>query len=106
MRHVLVQPSARTTSGASGALRVDESVSVALYVDVTAVSGSSPTLAVALQESDDQGVTWFDARTSPTITAPGKHVLQAGAPVTGLLRAAYTIGGGSPSFTFSVVLRH
>ena len=106
MRHILLHPLARTVSGASAAFQVLESASVALYVDVTAVSGSSPTLAVTLQESDDQGVTWFDARTSPTITAPGKHVLQAGAPVTGLLRAAYTIGGGSPSFTFSVVLRH
>lgn len=74
-----------------------------LHVDATAVSGTSPTLAVSYEVSPDDGATWFTHTTGANITAVGKQVIQ----LTGLgrtYRVTGTVGGTSPSFTYSVKL--
>jgi hypothetical protein len=68
---------------------------------VTAVSGTSPTLDIVLQESDDNGVNWFDVYHFPRITAVGAYrspkIIMKGYRY----RTIETVGGTSPSFTRS-----
>lgn len=101
-----VLPSAeRTASGNSGGigLAVEGASKVAVGVSVTAVAGVTPTLDVALQWSHD-GVTWLPAQaadsfTQVTAVAGAVKVFDVKGP---WLRAAYTMAGTTPSFTFSV----
>lgn len=78
---------------------------------VSAASGTSPTLDVVVQHSIDGGTTWFTLLTFTQKTAAGNElkteseVDAATAEVYGdCLRVSYTIGGTTPSFTFSVLI--
>lgn len=70
---------------------------------VTAVSGTSPTLDLAVEESVDNGTNWVRIYEFPRITANGTYT-------SPLIRATFgtrfryvrTVGGTSPSFTMSV----
>lgn len=88
-------------------------------LNVTAVSGTSPTLVAKLQFSPDGGTTWidYDAKaTTASITATGAYILKffpgctevansaIGLPVPRTFRLHYTIGGTTPSFTFSTMV--
>lgn len=72
-------------------------------VVVTAVSGTSPTLDVAIEESPDNGTNWVRIYEFPRITATGTYT-------SPLIRATFgtryryvrTVGGTSPSFTMSL----
>ncbi len=80
-----------TVSGVLDKARVDLSVG--------AVSGTSPTLSVAIQSSPD-GTTWTTRYTFPTVSS-GNQVLSAAiAPgeYDVYWRASATVGGTSPSF--------
>lgn len=70
---------------------------VPVQVVVTAVSGTSPTLAVKVQESDDNS-TYNDVVVFPSITATGRYhrLVQS---KKAYLRLNYVVGGTSPSFT-------
>jgi hypothetical protein len=73
-----------------------------INIAVTAVSGTNPTLSVAVQESSDSGSNWFTVYTFPTITAIGSYnspyLVQRGR----ILRYVQTITGTTPSFTRSI----
>ena len=87
-----------------------------VFVAVTAVSGTTPTLVVKLQESYD-GTNWVDipGAVTPTINANGTYVLtvypgvaavanqSVPLPLPRLWRCVWTIGGGTPSFTFATI---
>ena len=77
-------------------------VSQEFVVSVTAVSGTGPTLDVAVQESSDDGTNWFDIYHFPRITAAGHYrspsILQQGTRT----RFVQTVGGTTPSFTRSL----
>ena len=87
-----------------------------LYVNVTAASGTSPTLAVKIQTQDPVSGTWVDLPGAVTanITAAGITVLQvypgvaavANSTISAALPRAWrcvsTIAGTSPSFTYSI----
>lgn len=75
------------------------------HVAVTAVAGTSPTLNVSLQFSWNQS-TWTTANadeTFATITAAGEALLSAPSRGT-YVRAAWTVGGTTPSFTAAIAL--
>lgn len=90
---------------------------LSVWINVTAVSGSTPTCVFRLQWSPDGGTTWVDwdttnlqtASINSTTTAtlrvgPGLATTANASRndfVPGLVRVAYTIGGSTPSFTFS-----
>jgi len=95
---------ARTATGNSAA--VDNTTSSASggsgYVQFTAVSGTSPTLAVVLQHSADD-VTYATLGTFTTATAIGAERLTVSGTVNRYIRTNVTIGGSSsPSFTYTV----
>ena len=94
---------ARTTSGNATILAADTGDTLSLQVDVSAASGTTPTLDISVQWSMD-GTTWSSAATPDTftqITATASTVktFQVKAPN---FRVVYAIGGTTPSFTFSV----
>ena len=68
---------------------------------VTVVSGTTPTLDLVLQESDDGGTNWFDVWHFPRITAVGQY-RSPKLPLKGnRVRVVETITGTTPSFTRS-----
>lgn len=95
---------AATASGVTSGFAVPvNSTDVAVLLNVTAVGGTSPTLTLSLEWSHD-GATWAAAETADAfnqVTAVGAVVKQF--TVKGdLLRVRSTVGGVTPSFTFSV----
>ena len=74
------------------------------FLNITAVSGTSPTLDVKFQDSYD-GTNWVDvasgAFSQKTATGASSLVLSNVGPY---LRAVRTRGGTSPSFTYDLYL--
>lgn len=98
----LLPSAARTASVNGDAVEVNDYSKIACYLNVTVVSGTSPTLDVKLQDSSD-GVNWVDipsgAFTQATATGVKRLVVS---DVGRYVRAVATIGGTTPSFTFDV----
>jgi hypothetical protein len=85
-------------------------------VDVTAVTGTTPTMTVRVQWTAD-GVNWHDLDTTnaqtASITGTGRHILKVypgmtaasnaacNSPLPPKHRLAWTLGGTTPNFTFS-----
>lgn len=90
-----------TTSGSAalGAIP-SEFDELSVYIDVTAVAGTAPSMTVTYQSSPD-GVTWFDHTAGAAITAVGKQLLKVPNVIGGYGRLSWVITGTSPSFTFS-----
>lgn len=101
---ITLQPlGAVTASGNGAACDVTRFRDAVVMLDVTAVSGTSPTMTAKIQTSDDGGTTWYDLP-SASFTAATAATTQA-IQITNFgdtIRAAYTVGGTTPSFTFSV----
>ena len=78
------------------------------YLNVTAASGTSPTLTVAFQDSPD-GINWYPIPSGAfsAVTAAGlsRLVVPAGTAVGSYLRAVLTAGGTTPSFTTSLTIQ-
>lgn len=71
---------------------------IAVLVDVSAVSGTTPTLDITVQWSPDD-TEWFDTGDAFTqFTAAGKQVLRVPNKAQSA-RLNYTVGGTTPSFT-------
>lgn len=102
---VLKSSGATTVTGDSGSRRLNpRAEKLSVVVDVTAQSGTAPTLDVTVQWSHDGGTTWVstssDAFTQYAATTGTKMLLlDAKAPV---YRVLWAIAGTTPSFTFSV----
>ena len=98
---------ARTVTGTGSALPAAGLGNVAkgrlaVTLSITAASGTLPTLAASVQWSAN-GTTFYDANpadTLPVQTGVG-GVVQVFDIKAAFYRIAYTIGGTTPSFTFS-----
>lgn len=94
---------ARTVSGNSGVLSGwGEASALRVQLGVTAVAGTGPTLDLVLEDSLD-GTTFNTIATFTQKTAASREVVNVTAPFSDRLRVRWTIGGTTPSFTFSVV---
>lgn len=118
----LIASAARTANGNTGALTNRTHSTVLILLDVTAVSGTSPTL-------DPRYIVYLDSTNASTtgiawrqITAAGDYLMALGSGASGVFGSAtlfgnvdgagiplariyhieWAIGGTSPSFTFSV----
>ena len=97
-----VASAARTTSGNSGALTgFGDWSRFRAQLNVTAASGTSPTLDVVVEDSFD-GTTWNTVATFTQKTAAGVQVVDVSGQFTEQLRVRWTVGGTTPSFTFDV----
>lgn len=95
-----VPSAARTANGNTAALDASAYPAISLFLNVTAVSGTTPNLVVTVEESDD-GTTWravgsFAAKTA--VSSERKSFSIAG----DFYRLTWTITGTTPSFTFAV----
>ena len=102
---LVVSAAYTATANGAGVMLSGDTEYVSVLVAATAVSGMTPTLDLKLQWSDDGGTTWADAQPADTftqITAVGNVVKVFQAKGT-WMRLVYTIGGTTPSFTFSAV---
>lgn len=109
----LLASAARTASGDSGVIEGFGDVSaMRAQLAVTAASGTTPTLVVVIEDTLD-GTNWNTIATFAQKTAAGAEVVNAysekaeSATFAPLFarrwRVRWTIGGTTPSFTFSVV---
>jgi hypothetical protein len=102
-RTATVQSSAaKTTSGVTPATAV-QGHRVACLVAVSAVSGTTPSMTVSLEWSND-GSTWYTGDPADAMTAITTAVNKAKDFISRgqFVRAAYAITGTTPSFTFTV----
>jgi hypothetical protein len=102
----LVPSAARTTSGSlepSDGIATEYGRRNALRVqlDVTAASGTTPSLVVTVQDTLDN-TNWNNVGTFATKTGVGREVINIAGPFADRIRIAWTITGTTPSFTFSV----
>ena len=106
---------ARTATVAVNTVTNFNAKGAVITINVTAVSGTSPTLVAKLQYSPD-GTIWIDYTNKPvtaTISAIGQTTLivcpgvtevansAVSLPLPRFVRMHYTIGGTTPSLTFS-----
>ncbi len=123
----VITASAVTATGAGGAVVMQDFMygNAVAKLNVSAASGTTPTLDAVLQQSLDGGTTWVDvgrfaqitaATTNPhyinlveaftIVGAVGDGTIAASSTGVTLLsdtvRVKYTIGGTTPSFTFTL----
>lgn len=105
------RPSAQTATANGTAVDTQGYNSLACTLEVGAVSGTSPTLDVKLQESDTSGGTYTDisgATFTQVTAANSSQVIRLDGLNTGsrkrFIRAAATIAGTTPSFTLAANL--
>lgn len=97
-----VASAARTTTGNSGSLDTSGFGTLSFQFVVTAVSGTLPTLDLEIQSSEDQ-TNWGIVFDTKRFTATGNQRLGAIRISARYYRIVWTIGGTTPSFTFSAV---
>lgn len=67
---------ARTTTANSGAVQIPEGARAIMFIsDQNTVSGTSPTLDISLEISNDAGTTWFGISRFTQVTAAGERFL-------------------------------
>lgn len=77
---------------------------VIFVANVTASSGTTPTLDIKIQDSIDSGATWQDTGIAFTqiTTVLATTSVRTTTPLAPMIRAVCTIGGTTPSYTFTV----
>ncbi len=99
--YILMESAAKTATGTEPAFQIPVGRELVVTLNVSAASGTTPTLDVKLQHSPD-GTQWADLGTAfAQKTAAGLET-KAFTGLHGYVRVSYTIGGTTPSFTFSV----
>lgn len=99
----LAASAARTATAAGTALEIADKGAVRLLLDVTAVTGTNPTLDVTIETSYDGSTGWTSLGTFTQNTAVSSQRKNfSGADR--FVRASWVIGGtATPTFTFSIV---
>lgn len=105
---VLAASATQTATGQTGVLSGYGGAStLRVQVNVTAASGTTPTMTVAIQDTLD-GTNWNTVGITSSLTTTGVTILEIGAGLANnhvfadRLRVQWTIGGTTPSFTFEV----
>lgn len=97
--------SAKTVTGQSSPIPTAGRDKMAVMIDCTAVSGTTPNMALSIEWSRDAN-TWMAAETPDTLTAmtaAGKKSKDF-AVKADYMRLVWTITGTTPSFTFAAHL--
>ena len=97
----IIELSARTTNGNSGDVRTYGSDILRAQLNVTAASGTSPTLNVLIEDTLD-GINYNTIGNFTQKTAAGREVINVTVPFSETLRVSWAIAGTNPSFSFSV----
>lgn len=92
--------SAKTTTGNGTAVLLGERRGLSVLLDVTAVSGTTPSATVLVETSND-ATTWRTIATFTSATGVTAQRLGVGG-ADRYVRASWTVAGTTPSLTFSV----
>lgn len=98
----LAASATRTATGTGDTAEMGEKSCMRLKLDVTAVSGSSPTLDVIVETSPDGASNWQTVATFAQKSAVSSE-LNVFPGCDRFVRAKWTIAGTTPSFTFSLL---
>jgi hypothetical protein len=101
---------AKTSTNQSTAVSVGNYKEALFTLNCTAASGTTPSLTVAIQVSDDGGTTWYPlvypgtttAVAFTALTAAGTQALSFVGAFGDTIRVSSTITGTTPSFTYAV----
>lgn len=102
----LVSSGAKTSDGQGNSVDVSRWETGVVFINVTAVSGTSPMLTITLEGSPDNS-TFYDLHDEtgrPVRIPPLTAVSSFAVPISGFgkyLRVAYEVDGTSPSVTFA-----
>lgn len=97
-----IASAALTTNTTTAAITPSFGTAYEVNIPVTVVTGTTPTLDVSIEESDDNGTNWYVVYQFPRIIATGIY-RSPKLPLTGnRVRYVQTVGGGTPSFTRSL----
>ncbi len=91
----------RSTSGSSNTVQAAGGESLRCQLNVTAASGTSPTLTVIIEDTIDN-TNFNTIATFTQRTAPGREILNVTTPFAENLRVSWSITGASASFVFAV----
>lgn len=97
-----VASAAITSTATTAAVTPTFGCSYQVNIPVTAVSGTTPTLDVSIEESDDSGTNWFKVYDFPRITANGIYRSPLIPLIGNRVRYVQTITGTTPSFTRAI----
>jgi len=97
----LLATAARTATFNGATVEIPVGRELIATLDVTAASGTTPTLDVKLQHSPD-GAIWSDLGTAFAQKVAAGTEVKTFTGIHGFLRVVSTIGGTTPSFTYSV----
>jgi len=104
LQTTLVPKATRTSSGDTSASEFDvhNYDRAVFFLNVSAVSGTNPTLDVEIQTLDPASGEYFTLVTFTQATGVTKEMKKVTDGLGRRLRVVWTIGGTNPSFTFSV----
>lgn len=93
-----------TATGTGESVRVDNKNQFRGVSNVTAATGTTPSLTVNIQTSHDDGGTdaWRTVASFTAQTAAGASAWKNFGPLDRYVRATWTVSGTTPSITFGV----
>jgi len=97
-----IASAALTTTTTTATLTPTFGCTYSVMMSVTAVTGTTPTLDVRVEESDDTGTNWFTVYEFPRITATGAYRSPQLTLIGNRVRYVQTVAGTTPSFTRSL----
>ena len=94
------------TADLSGSAKRFTSEKASAYIDVTALSGTAPTVTVIIEEQDELSGKWFEiANFTAAISTVSSERIEIAFIGSGQVRTSWVIGGSAgPSVTFSVAI--
>lgn len=98
----LATSAARTATGQGSAVSTGVEQAQVAKLDVTAASGTTPSLTVTIEESPNGSTGWVTHSSFTARTGTGSQVIELKKRSQPFMRASWTISGTTPSFTFSV----
>ena len=97
-----VASAAITSNSTTAAITPTAGCSYIVSIPVTAVTGTTPTLDINIDESDDTGTNWETVYSFPRITATGSYRSPKLSFTGNRVRYSQTVTGTSPSFTRAI----
>lgn len=98
-----IASAALTASNTTASIANAVSNAYQVVIPVTSVTGTTPTLDVTIQESDDGGTNWFSVYQFPRITAAWTFRSPVLPVIWRHIRYVQTVGWTTPSFTRSLI---
>jgi hypothetical protein len=97
-----IASAALTTTTTTAAVTQGNAQSAEFNIQVTAVTGTTPTMDVGIEESDDSGTSWYRIYDFPRITTTGSYRTPLLRLTGNRIRYVQTVAGTTPSFTRSL----